>query len=73
MNKQEQKSFINALCQNVENEIWLRADKGEFPETWDGKELRQYIAEKYASCVIKGTLSGKRLKDYKNYVLVNNL
>jgi len=45
----------------------------KMPDEWDGVELRQYIADMFADCVIKGTMSRKRRIAYNNEVLVKGL
>ncbi len=55
MTKKEQKRFIKELISNVEKDILKKAD--QFPEVWDGRELRIFIAEKFNDCVIKRIMS----------------
>lgn len=55
----------------MHTEILKTVDK--LPENWDGVELRQFIADRFSDCVIKGILQGKRKKEYQNTMLVNNL
>jgi hypothetical protein len=71
MTKKEQKKFIKELINNVEKDILKKAD--QFPETWDGRELRIFIAEQFDNCIIKRIMSKSQLKEYKNFVLINNL
>ena len=73
MTKEEQMVFVAQLADNVVLEIAKHIDDGAIPEQWDGIELRQYMADKFAECVIPGTMSPKRRREYKNTVIVNNL
>lgn len=43
------------------------------PGEWNGHELRQLLADAFAQAVDKRVMGGKRMKDYKNEVLVRNL
>jgi len=73
MNNMEQFGFICELIDNVKTEILMKSKK--FPENWDGIELRWYIADRFSQVVMGGSgeRKGKRYKDFKNEVLVNNL
>ena len=44
---------------------------GKTPADWDGHELRQLLADKFAEATSK--LVPHRIRAYKNVVLVNNL
>jgi hypothetical protein len=71
MTKKEQKKFIKDLIKNVKKDILNKSKL--FPETWDGNELRLFIAEKFDNCIMQGTMNKNRIKDYKNFILINNL
>jgi len=74
MNAKEQKAFVRDLGKNVLAELYADVDEGRIPKEWDGIELRQLMADRFDACVFKkGYLEGKRKRDYKNTVLVNNL
>ena len=71
MNEQDKINFVNGLIHNVRKDsILTNIDK--MPENWDGIELRQYIADKFADVCI-GHMSKGRKREYNNIVLVNNL
>lgn len=70
MTIKEQKRFIRELIRNVEKDILDKVY--DFPSSWDGHELRQYIADQFAACNL-GTLTGARKRNYQNTVLVSNL
>ena len=72
MNKEEKRRFVTELCNSVASEMDAAVEK--VPENWDGIELRELlldmVRERYAS---GERLSGKRRREYRNTVLVNNL
>lgn len=69
MTKDEQLRLVDELINNVRKDIV--AHLKDIPETWDGIELREYIAEKFNRQ--KASMSLKRKREYNNYILVNNL
>lgn len=73
MNRDEQIKFVKELTNTIT--IWLISDieAGKTPETWDGIELRQFIADRYAASVFKGLLVGTRRREYNNTIRVNDL
>jgi hypothetical protein len=71
MTKAEKKRFIRELCGNVAKEAQEKVSR--MPESWDGIELRQYLADKFADAVMKGTMSPTRRRAYNNEVIVSNL
>jgi len=70
MTNKEQIDFCKGLIKNVQREILSKASL--FPSGWEGHELRRYISDSF-KCVDMGTLDKKRLKDYRNDVIINNL
>lgn len=72
MTQAEQKVFVYALIRSVEADIIKKIDNDALVE-WDGIELRQYIADRFSDVVIKSTMSPKRMREYQNACLVNNL
>lgn len=73
MDRREKKKFVRSLSQSVTSMILKYIDAGKVPEEWDGVELRQLMADKFDQCVFKGSLTGRRLKEYKNATIVNGL
>ena len=78
MDREEQKELVSALCNDVRDEIQFKITIGKIPENWDGIELRELVADKFAQDTYFGkrwsnTKRGTRYKDYKNTVLINNL
>ena len=70
MNTRKRKAFIRELVNNVRNDILSKAD--QIPETWDGIELRVYIADKFANICI-GKMDRKRANEYRNTIYCSNL
>ena len=71
MTKAGKQKFIAELIGNVKKELIANVPK--MPEEWDGIELRQYIADKFARCVISGTMSPRRKHDYDNTIMTTTL
>ena len=72
MMQNDKRVFVDDLCWSITNTI--KENVAKMPEEWDGHELRQYIRDKYAELSTCGDgLKGKRLKAYKNEVIVRNL
>lgn len=71
MNTQEKKRFIRDLMGSVQKELLGKVLN--MPEHWDGIEIRQRIAEKFASETFPHMLIGKRKREYRNTCIVNNL
>lgn len=71
MTPEDQKRIVHELCFSVEGGIISAINAGAIPDDWDGFELRQLTAERFARCT--GKMSLKRKREYNNTVLVNNL
>ena len=65
MNKQEKRRFIVELVTTIEIEILRKIP--EMPERWDGRELRQYIADRFSASIM-GEISDKRSRRYREYL-----
>lgn len=70
MTRDEQKEFILDLCRSVHRSIESSIEKGRIPAEWDGHELRQYIADKFAEQTTK--LDRRRMREYRNHVAVTS-
>lgn len=70
MNKKEKKAFINMIIKNIRGDIIKQVDK--MPDSWDGKELRLYISERFSRIVWSSFSKGLKRK-FKNDVLINGL
>ena len=68
MKKDEQTEFVDILIDNVRDEIINKVTKYA-PEDWDGIELRQFIADSFNDCVMKGTMSRSRRIAYNKKVI----
>lgn len=68
-----QTEFVESLIDSVKREILTHISKGNVPDGWDGIELRKYIADKFNDCVFADLIKGKRLRDYKNTIVISNL
>lgn len=73
MTHSEQITFVEELSKNVTDEILMLIGKGKTPDNWDGIELRQLLADRFSAAVLKGTLKGKRKREYTNTCLIENL
>ena len=69
MNRDAQKQFINDLCNRIKDELTNKANR--FPESWDGVELRQLIAMRFADNVIE--MSKTRKKNFENTIIVQDI
>jgi hypothetical protein len=76
MTTANQKQIVADICDGLRNDLFKHLDAGRVPENWDGNELRQWISDyleanyNYRSMLRFGR---KRMKDYRNDVLINNL
>jgi hypothetical protein len=70
MKKSEKKRFIKQLTGGIAEELISKIDR--MPEEWDGLELRQLLADKFASEATYD-MGRARRKEYNNTVLINNL
>lgn len=73
MTKDEQMKFVAYLTASITKDLFTKLQDGRVPEEWDGHELRQWIADTFMESGVIHPMKGKRLKDYKNTLIVNNL
>lgn len=71
LTKAEKSEFISDLIDNVHAQLLNGLDR--VPEDWDGHELRQWIADAFASQVLASAMKGKRMKAYDAAVIERNL
>jgi len=71
MNKKTKIEFVKTFTESLADSIIQDIHDGNIPEEWDGIELRWLLEERATSSF--GKDSGKRKREYKNTVLVNNL
>jgi len=73
MTTAEKVQFVQELVDAVQQEVLQKILTGSVPEEWDGIELRQYLADKFGQCVLKGTMKRRRRIAYNNTMLTTNL
>lgn len=73
MKTYRQKEFVRNLCATVMVSILDDIDEGKTPESWDGHELRDLIADRFARQRSVTMMKGKRRKDFVNHCLTHNL
>jgi len=78
MTKQEQLRFVEELTANVLAD--LKKNVGRIPDHWDGHELRRWIADRFELSAAmsfggpnRSAREKRRLREYRNTVLVENL
>lgn len=77
MTRDEQKVFIAGLMDSVKRSMFHGIDRGLVPEEWDGHELRQWMADRFAQSADMSShmrdKRSRRRKEYENIAIVNNL
>lgn len=73
LSKEEKAEFVEELVESVTRSIQALIASDKIPEDWDGHELRHFIADKFDFERMHRVMTGKRLKDYRNTVILNNL
>ena len=69
MTNKEKRRFVREMMSTVTKEVLANIPK--MPEYWNGKQLRQYIADRFQdSCM---TMSKTDKHSYTNEVIVRNL
>lgn len=68
-----QATFVKDLAGSVVSEMLEQIKAGKVPAEWNGIELRQWFADKFADTRIKGTMDKRRMRDYRNVVITRNL
>ena len=72
MTKKEQRAFVRDLIASVQR--GMLEDIRRVPESWDGRELRQWIADRFEqNTMMDPVIYRQRLKEYRNTVLVKDL
>ena len=71
MTKKEQRKIIKDLIKNCKDD--LLKNVSNIPCYWDGVELRWWISNKFQKQEAPQKNYPKRLKEYKNLILVKNL
>lgn len=73
MTRDFQKQLVTELMNRLRDEVVANIDQGKVPDAWDGIELRQYVADKASEAILVGTMGVRRLRNYRNDVIVHNL
>ena len=74
LTRDDQKNLVKNLTESIVASILEQIDKDLIPAGWDGHELRELLAERFdweRSRLMKD--SRRRMREYRNTVLVNNL
>jgi len=73
MQKREQRRFIKELCLSIEKIALRKIAEGKIPESWNGIELREYVADLADDCRPGKVMDRHRRKEYNNTININNL
>jgi hypothetical protein len=71
MQRNDQVRFVVELTDSVRESVVAMIRQGKVPIDWDGFELRELLADKFAAS--RANMDKRRKKEYENTVLVNNL
>lgn len=72
MNQKEKRRFVKELVRSVAAEVV--ANISRMPDEWNGHELREYLADKFAESRFPPCHGGKRrLRAYRNEKICRNL
>lgn len=71
MNRAEQHEFVRDLTKTIRDGVLRDIAEGAVPETWDGLELRQLLADRFEASVFPMDRSRKRA--YLNEAMTRNL
>lgn len=71
MEKQEQKRIIEEVVENLRRSMLNKLDN--IPERWNGNEIRQFAEYKVKEVVNPKGLKGKKLKEFENDLMINDL
>ena len=70
----EKSAFVHDLIDSVRAELLRDIAAEKIPEHWDGIELREWIAERFARSMAAMLRKDKRrMRAYRNEVLIRNL
>ncbi len=71
MTRQDQKRIVKELVTDVSNKVLTLIADGNIPDSWDGHELREYVAEQFNQR--RGNLNRSRKESYNNTILTKGL
>lgn len=69
MTKTEQRQFVRELTNEIAQDVIRKIQKGRIPAEWDGIELRQMLADKFAASCAR--MFGQRKRDFENAFLLD--
>ncbi len=64
MDNEGKKTFVADILSGFRTEMDRDMDK--MPENWDGKQLRQYMADKFVSKILKIKMTRDEMKEYRD-------
>lgn len=73
MTRNEQAQFVDDLMGSIRNEIISKIVSGAVPAEWGGCELRALIADKFTYSSYIELMGKKRMREFRNACIVNNL
>lgn len=71
MNKEEKEQFIENMCIVIKKSMLQKVNK--MPDSWDGYELRQLFSDFVSEDIAYLKMNRKRMKEYKNTRIINNI
>ena len=72
MDKNDQIIFVESLVESILHTVRTNIERDLVPDTWDGFELRQYLADKFDDAnYVK--MSRMRKAEYRNTIMISNL
>lgn len=72
MTTPEKLEFVCSITESVKSQFADALRSGDVPEGWDGHEIRQWLADKFAHEVFRQVMKGKRLREYRNAVATSS-
>lgn len=73
MERGNQEIFVKDLCESVKNKILKEIQSDKIPDSWDGIELRAYLASAFEYEAETPAMTRSRKKDFNNYRYTNGL
>ena len=71
MTKRDQRRFVSDLHKSIQADIMCAIQTGLIPRSWDGIELREYIADKAQRSRAHRVLVGQRARDYRHHITIS--
>lgn len=71
MKRKDQKRFVRELTKNIASEVIDSIRAGRIPENWDGIELREYLARRFADASVTWKeQSLQRRRVFNNHITI---